>query len=105
MQGLLSRTRIRRRQQLRTRKIKFQELVGHVKSTRSTTIEKVMAAGNPKIVHLRSRPAIEIKSIASPGCSSSPSTSRKEKARKGFGPLRGRRARNDSLTAPFSNDR
>src|SRR5262249_12019676 len=105
MQGLLDRTGIRRRQQFRTRKIKFKELVGNVQSTLSTTIEQMMTAGDPEIVHLRSRPAIEIKSTASPGCSSSPSTSRKEKARNGFGPLRGRSVRNDSRTAPSSNDR
>jgi hypothetical protein len=59
-----------------------------MQATLSTTVEQMMTTGNPKIVHFRSRSAIEIKSTASPG-SSSPSTSIKENARAGFGPLRG----------------
>src|SRR5207344_1164392 len=104
MQRHLNRTRIGWRQQFRTRQIEFQEFVGHMQATLSTTVEQMMTAGNPKIVHFRSRSAIEIKSTASPG-SSSPSTSIKENARAGFDPLRGRNVRNDSLTVPSSKDR
>src|SRR6185295_16966986 len=102
MQSHLNRTSIGWRQDLRTRQVEFQEFVSHMKATLSTAVEQMMTTGNPKIVHFRSRSAIEIKSTASPG-SSSPSI--KENARAGFGPLRGRNVRNDSLTAPSSKDR
>src|ERR1035437_10909331 len=103
MQRALDRASLRRRNQLRPRQIDLEELIGHQQSTALIAIEQMMAAGDPEVVHLRSRSAIPTRSTESPGCaSSSPSTSRKENARAGFFPLRGRKVRNDSRTAPSS---
>ncbi len=88
---------IRRRDQFGTRHIDLQEIVGQQQPTATfVAVEQMMATGNPKIFHLLSRPAMPIRSTDSTGASSSPSTSRKENARKGFGPLRGRSVRKAS---------
>src|SRR5262245_13612581 len=105
MQRALDRASLQRRQQFRPGEVQFQELVGHVQASILVPIEQMVAAGNPEIVHLRSRSTIAIRSTCSPGCSGSPSTSKKEKARAGLGPLRGRNVRKDSFTAPSSNVR
>src|SRR5262245_8672431 len=105
VQSALDRASLRWRQQFWPGEIQFQELVGHVQASILIPIEQMVAAGNPEIAHLRSRSAIAMRSTCSPACSVSPSTSKKEKARAGFGPLRGRSVRKDSFTAPSSNVR
>ena len=105
MQRMLDRAGLRRRDQFRPRQIDFQEIVGHLEPTAFVAVEQMMAAGNPEVVHLRSRPARPTRSTVSAGCSSSPSTSRKENARAGFCPARGRSVRKVSRTSPLSKER
>ena len=105
MQRALDRAGLRRRHQLRPRQIDLEEFVGDDEPAAVVAVEQMMAAGEPEVVHLRSRSAMPIRSTASPGCSSSPSTSRNENARAGFWPLRGRSVRNASRTSPSSNVR
>src|SRR6185437_13172899 len=105
MQRALDRAGLGRRDQLWPRQIDLEEIVGDLEPAAVVAVEQMVAAGEPEVVHLRSRSAIPIRSTVSPGCSSSPSTSRNEKARAGFWPLRGRSVRKVSRTSPLSNER
>src|SRR6476660_9426769 len=105
MQRALDHAGLGRWDQLRAREIELEKLIGDVQAAIRTTVEQMMAAGDPEVFHLRSRSTIAIRLTSSAGCSSSPSTSRNENARAGFAPLRGRNVRNDSRTAPSSNVR
>ena len=67
MQRALDRAGFRRRDQLRPRQIHLEEIVGHHQPAALVAVEQMMAAGNPEIVHLRSRPAMPIRSTVSPG--------------------------------------
>src|SRR5262249_985645 len=105
VQSAFNRAGVRRWQQFWPSQIQFQKFVSHVQPPALVSIEQMVATGDPEIVHLRSRSTIAIRSTCSSVCSDSPSTSRKEKARAGFGPLRGRSVRNDSLTVPSTKVR
>src|SRR6185437_712469 len=105
MQRALGFTSLRGRQQFGPRQIQLEELIRDVQPAILVAVKQMVATGYPEIFHLCFRPAIAIRLTWSSACSSSPSTSRKEKARAGLIPLRGRNVRNDSRTAPSSKVR
>jgi hypothetical protein len=104
VQCFLDDARFGRRREFRSREIDFQELVGDDKPAALADIEEVMTAGEPEVLHLLFSLARPTRSTSSTG-SSSPSTSRKAKARSGFLPSRGRSVRKASRIAPSSTVR
>ena len=96
VQRFLDGAGLRRRNHLGPRHVDFEKIVGQQQPAAFVAVEQMMAAGNPEVLHLLSRPAMPIRSTVSTGASSSPVTSRNENARSGFGPLRGFKVRNAS---------
>ena len=92
-----------RREQFGPRQIGLEEIVGNHEAAALVAVEQVMAAREPEVAHLRSGFVSEMRSTRSGAAlASSPSTLKKEKARAGLAPWRGRRVRNRSRSAPSS---
>ncbi len=62
MQRALDRASLGRRNELRPRQIGFEKLVGDQQPAAVVAVEQMVAAGDPEVVHLRSRPAMETRS-------------------------------------------